>query len=141
MNECCGGSASDNGSDKAPTKSPCPANGKDGLSVPFATIWHHLKAPWNMKDEGQDWYFCDDPACETAYFALDGSQISKTELRPQMAVKGDADGLVCFCYGVNAEAATNPAIKSFVVEQTKLKNCACDKRNPSGRCCLKNFPK
>jgi hypothetical protein len=28
-----------------------------------------------------------------------------------------------------------------VIEQTRLHNCACDVRNPSGRCCLKDFPK
>jgi len=31
-------------------------------------------------------------------------------------------------------------LKDFVVEQTKADVCACDIRNPSGRCCLKDFP-
>jgi hypothetical protein len=35
----------------------------------------------------------------------------------------------------------NPGTREFVVEQTKLKHCACEVQNPSGKCCLKDFPK
>jgi len=34
---------------------------------------------------------------------------------------------------------TAEAIKAFVVQQTKEKLCACESRNPSGRCCLADF--
>ncbi|MCK5920792.1 MAG: hypothetical protein KAG66_07615, partial [Methylococcales bacterium] len=50
--------------------------------------------------------------------------------------------LLCYCYGVTCQQAlNNPDAKAFVLAQTKLKNCACDTRNPSGRCCLKDFSK
>ena len=109
--------------------------------MPFATILHHLKSPWETQVKEQAFYFCDAPDCATAYFGLEGSTISKQDLRTKMAVKGDADGLMCFCYGVSQADAVDPAAKAFVMSQTKAKNCACDRRNPSGRCCLKYFPK
>jgi len=31
------------------------------------------------------------------------------------------------------------AIKAFVIQQTKEGLCACESRNPSGRCCLADF--
>ena len=31
--------------------------------------------------------------------------------------------------------------KEFVMAQTKAQNCACEIRNPSGKCCLVDFPK
>jgi len=39
------------------------------------------------------------------------------------------------------EAATQPDAKSFVIEKTKGHFCECEARNPSGKCCLKDFPK
>ena len=52
------------------------------------------------------------------------------------------DRLICYCYGVTMkQASTNSNIKPFVIQETKEDSCACETRNPSGRCCLKNFPK
>ncbi len=141
MSDCCGGGNAQKTEHNAPTKRACPSCGKDGLTVPFATMLHHLKTPWANLAKDQPYYFCDDLECETVYFGSDGTAIAKEELRTKMLVKGDADGLACFCYGVSAEDAADPAVKAFIMAQTKAKNCACDRRNPSGRCCLKYFPK
>jgi len=40
-----------------------------------------------------------------------------------------------------AVALADPGIRDFVVAQTRLGLCACDTRNPSGRCCLIDFPR
>ena len=77
------------------------------------------------------------------YFGLDGSVINKSELRIKVGVKEKTnDAQICYCFGVSkALAIQNSDIKAYVIQQTKEKNCACDIRNPSGRCCLKDFPK
>ena len=31
--------------------------------------------------------------------------------------------------------------RAYIIRQTKRRTCACDVRNPSGQCCLKNFPR
>ncbi len=77
------------------------------------------------------------------YFGDDDSIILRSQLRTRVGVKGDAgDDLICYCYGLSKEDfQRNPTTKAFVIAQTKAGMCSCDTRNPSGRCCLKDFPK
>lgn len=52
------------------------------------------------------------------------------------------DTLLCYCFGVSKkDFQSDLAIREFVVGQTKAGLCSCETSNPSGRCCLKNFPK
>jgi len=139
MPNCCGKTENIQGT---PQKNICPSNGKEGFLVPYPTVLHHLKQPWDTEFQDQPWYFCDDPACDIAYFGKDNTLIAKSKLRTEIGIKMQGDnGLLCYCYGVTKKDALNPASKNFVVSQTKDKNCACDTKNPSGRCCLKYFPK
>jgi hypothetical protein len=77
------------------------------------------------------------------YFGADGSTIVRSQLRTRVGVKEAADdSLLCYCFGVGkADLQRDPAIRDFVVEQTKAGRCSCETSNPSGRCCLKDFPK
>lgn len=138
MSHCCPQSAS---SKKVPKKKNCPRNNESYISVPLKTILHHIKDPWNTNIKEQGYYFCHDPDCEVAYFREDGFVIKKSELRTALFSKKDNHGLICHCFGVSMEdAISNPEIKSFVILQTKIRNCSCETSNPSGRCCLKDFP-
>jgi hypothetical protein len=121
----------------------CPANGKEYKGVTEKTILHHIKAPWRWSGKQQAYYFCDDPECDVVYFGQDDSDIKKTELRTTVGINEKSDdALVCYCFGVTAqEAITNPEVKAFVVKETKEQVCECEARNPSGKCCLKDFPK
>ena len=75
------------------------------------------------------------------YFGEDDSVITKDSLRTDVGIKENrADSMICYCFGVTKAAATNPSIKEFVVKKTKENICECITRNPSGRCCLKDFP-
>jgi len=50
--------------------------------------------------------------------------------------------MLCYCFGVSsADFERNPATRDFVMAQTKANLCSCETSNPSGRCCLKDFPK
>ena len=139
---CCSTSSSDQ-INSSPRKLNCPVNGKAYLSVSPTTISHHLKKSWNWKATQQGYYFCSDTECEVVYFAEDGSVINTSELRTSVGVKEmKPDSLLCYCYGVTLNDAKSDAnIKAFVVQKTKADECACNSRNPSGRCCLKDFPK
>ena len=143
MSDCC----SANNSAKVnttPNKHICPVNGKPYTKVAEHTLTHHLKHPWLFNhDTHQNYYFCDDPECDVVYFAEDNSTITKSQIRTSVGIKepNNDNALVCYCFGVTfAEARKNKAIKDYVVNMTKQKKCACDTRNPSGRCCLKDFP-
>lgn len=88
-------------------------------------------------------FFCDDPSCDVVYFGDDGSTILKQQLRTGVGVKEAGDNaLLCYCFGVSRrDFQLDPSTRDFVVVQTKTGLCSCDTRNPSGRCCLKDFPK
>ena len=69
--------------------------------------------------------------------------IPKISLR---AFQSNQDVMLCHCFDVSEsdyrtalQHGSSEAIKAFVVQQTKDKLCACESRNPAGRCCLASF--
>lgn len=139
MSHCC---TSSNSSSNIPKKYSCPINGNLYSSVPATTIMHHINTPWAWHNKNQGYYFCDDPECEVIYFGQDNSIIQKSQLRTTIGVKENSnDSLVCYCYGITVkQAANHSTARDFVIKQTRQHACACEARNPSGKCCLKDFP-
>lgn len=141
MSECC--STPQNKASPTPKTHRCPANGQRYPQVSTVTIQHHLKRPWRWTPTAEQYYFCDDPDCDVVYFGQDDSRIEKARLRTRVGLKErQPEDLVCYCFGVTRqETETDPTAKEFVIAQTQKNACACVSRNPSGRCCLKDFPK
>ncbi len=139
MSQCCTSSNTDT---TYPKKHTCPVNGKSYSGVSPTTIFHHINEPWQWMAKQQGYYFCSDPECDVVYYGQDDSFIMKSELRTTVGIKEENDAsLVCYCFGVTKSNATNEKIKKFVINSTKEKTCACSTHNPSGKCCLKDFPK
>jgi hypothetical protein len=120
----------------------CPVNGKTYQSVKRKTLLHHVSQPWASSLTQQEYYFCSDPLCDVVYFGRDNRVIHTDELRTTVWQKShDADATICYCFGVTKlHALQDKSIKSFITEQTKKSLCSCETSNPSGRCCLKDFP-
>jgi len=140
MSNCCSKSNKDQQSLKRHT---CPESNQACGEVPYKTILHHLKEPWNLTPKKQAYYFCSDPDCDVVYFGYDNSSIHKEQLRTKLGVKKRSDdALICYCFDISrATAQADEKTKAFVIEQTKNSLCACTTHNPSGKCCLKDFPK
>lgn len=140
MGDCCTSSGCES---SHPKKYRCPADGRECAEVSVRTILHHVKESWGWTPSANAYYFCDDPACDVVYFGDDDSVILKSQLRTPVGVKQQAgDAPLCYCFGVSrADFARDPATRDFVVAQTRAGACSCDTSNPSGRCCLKDFPK
>lgn len=138
MSQCCATSSSNT----TPTrKHECPRCRSLCAEVSVQTITHHIKNPWEWNPGQQRYFFCDAPDCDAVYFGEDDSIIRKTELRTLVGVKeSSADAPLCYCYGITKSDAIIPGVRDYVVGQTREGNCACETRNPSGRCCLKDFP-
>lgn len=126
-----------------PKKRYCPSNGIEGTEVSAKTISHHIKQSWKWKHADTRYFFCDDPDCDVVYFGDDDSVITKAQLRTTVGIKETSnETLACYCFGVSkAEAINDPGIREYVMSQTKHAQCSCDVSNPSGRCCLKDFPR
>jgi len=137
MSNCC----LDKSSASYPKKSNCPKSGHECGAVQSTTIKHHLKHPWLWEKKSQGYYFCADPGCPVIYFGEDGSIFEQSSLRTQVGVKqSGSDALLCYCFGVSKQDyLENTELIEFVKQETKSRSCACDVRNPSGRCCLIDF--
>lgn len=126
----------------SPNKRWCPAGGNECLEVSAKTIAYHIRESWKFENMTSRYFFCTDPECEVVYFGDDGTLFNKSQLRTRIGIKDRADdALVCYCFGVTrANALHDPEIREYVIRKTKNKQCSCDTCNPSGRCCLKDFP-
>ena len=122
----------------------CSECGKNAFSVSRQTMLHQVRFPDNQNLIEGDYAFCASYDCNTGYFS-ETNRIPKTSLR---AFQNNQDAMLCYCFDISesdyrtALADGNAkVVKSFVVQQTKDKLCACESRNPSGRCCLVDFRK
>ena len=128
-------------SDTKPNKLTCPINGKTYRTIPNQTLLHHLKTPWTLESLETPFAFCDDPKCKVIYFNAAGQTFTQKQIRTPVGQKSNSDNaLICYCFGVDKTTTQNqPEAKAFVIQQTKNHQCACEIRNPSSRCCLKDF--
>jgi hypothetical protein len=116
--------------------------------VPLSTISKHIKKPWlwdkkKTTEIARQYYFCSTPDCHIIYFDENNTSIKQVDLRTLVGIKDPSrNSLICYCFGVTKnEAIKSPAAKEFIIRQTKEKVCACEHFNPSGKCCLKDWPK
>ena len=140
MSDCC---SSTHAVDNVSKKYCCPVNGNEYKHVSLTAVLHNVTEPWQLHNDNQGYYFCDDPRCDVVYFGRDDSVITTSALRTPVGVKQKSNNAtLCYCFGITLSAfIADPKLKVFVAKKTKEKQCACDIRNPSGRCCLKEFPK
>ena len=140
MNSCC---TQKETAGHYPKSHCCPANGKAYASVKRKTLLHHITQPWLKPVTEQGYYFCTDSDCDVVYFGQDNSIIHRDELRTNVGQKSDDENAaICYCFGVTKDQTlSDDRIKNFITLQTKESLCSCETSNPSGRCCLKDFPK
>ena len=133
-------------SEKAPQKLACPACGNAGDTVHTATLLHQLVRPWQHTIDDQQYYFCRHPGCEVAYFGSRGARFNIDTLRRLPGHKStNNDRMLCYCFDIRfndiSDSAAEKQCRDFVSEKTRSKLCRCETHNPSGRCCLRDFPK
>lgn len=144
---CCSSSSNKSSPNDSAKRHNCPKSGTQCLQVPYFTVLQHIKKPWSIKFEKlneKTYYFCTDPDCEVVYFSEDNSIINKSELRTLVGIKElkNDDAMACYCFDITfVEARNDNKLKQFVVDKTKNNFCSCESQNPSGRCCLKDFPR
>jgi len=140
MTHCC------TTSNSPPPRAACPANGQFYPQVGLRTVLHHVAKPWQRELTSQAYYFCDDPDCEVVYFGDDQQLIRQDALRLTVGQKSRSpDRQICYCFDIRLTDLLSEnntlKLKSFVTGKTRSSTCDCEIRNPSGRCCLKDFPR
>lgn len=131
-----------------PAVVPCPTNQQVGLRLDSLTVKALLGVPLTEVSSEATYRFCAAPDCPTVYYRGDGQQVfSEQDLRERVYQKhaDDPTILICYCFGYRvADVLTELERQGVttVIERIQAGiqagQCACDIRNPQGRCCLGN---
>ncbi len=144
MAECC---ALNQGSAKPPAVLACPVTGSRSKQVDALTV-KSLVRHLPFAAPTTQYYFCEDPDCEVVYFPWQAKApiFRKSDLLVPVAVKESSDRVpLCYCFGVTRkdieeeiEQTGKSAFAQRIKAEVQAGNCACEVKNPSGRCCLGN---
>ncbi len=141
MSDCC----SVKGTLIAPGVASCPVNGARSKQVDMLTVKSLVrKLPLGMPNT--QYYFCDTSDCDVVYFAseVDAPMFRREDLMVRVGAKETADPIpVCYCFGFARHdiwEEIRDTGKSMVAEriaaEVEAGRCACEVKNPSGKCCL-----
>jgi|DewCreStandDraft_1066081.scaffolds.fasta_scaffold01066_20 hypothetical protein len=125
----------------------CVRCGERGLPVPRKTLEHLLKPERRTALRDAPYYFCQTPGCHVVYFSDDPlHSFDKEDLTVRVGIKEADDPIpICYCFNFTERAILEDVErngKSRIFEEiaanVKAGLCACEVKNPSGRCCLGN---
>lgn len=116
-----------------PRQRACPACGRYAQRVSAVTVAAMTTKP--LLHSSRFWV-CQTPSCDVAYFDGDSGSFAVSDLKVRPGFKKGGD-LICYCFGftrvqIRDQPSTIDAIRKAVSEQ----QCACQVRNPTGKCCL-----
>jgi Zinc binding domain len=143
MSDCC--SVKD--SSVAPPVAACPVNGARSKQVGRLTV-KSLARQLPLGMPNTQYYFCETRDCDVVYFGFDSQApvFRRGDLRIRVGAKEESDPIpVCYCFGFTrkdiedeiAETGRSTVADRISAEVTAGR-CACEVKNPSGKCCLGN---
>jgi hypothetical protein len=116
-----------------------------GQAVLKQTVESLLKPEALARLAHADYFFDASPACEVVYFSnAKHSYFTKTDLRVRVGIKETESPIpLCYCFGHTVESARGEieatgksSVAARITKEIQAGNCACEVKNPSGRCCL-----
>lgn len=141
---CCDGHTCEAPADPeapAATVSGCPRCGESGPSVSATTV-AALTAGVLLPQ--QSFRACRNQGCEVVYHGTAGARVLVRELGVELGFKSETgSALVCYCFlhrrddlRARGGQRDGASLVASVTEHVRQGHCACDVRNPLGRCCL-----
>jgi len=123
----------------------CPVSGRRSKQVDILTVKSLVrKLPLGMPNI--QYYFCDTSDCEVVYFALDAEapRFRREDLMVRVGAKETADPIpICYCFGFTRQdiwdeirSTGKSTVAERITTEVKAGHCACEVKNPSGKCCL-----
>ena len=142
MANCC--SVGETGG-KAPAVTACPVSGTRAKQVDSLTVKSLLRhIPFAMPRA--QYYFCDAPGCDVVYFSNypNAPVFRLDDLLVPVGVKETRDPIpLCYCFGVTRQQikeeiqrTAHSTAPERIKAEVQAGNCACEVKNPSGKCCL-----
>jgi hypothetical protein len=132
----------------APAVMNCPVSGTRSRQVEALTV-KSLVRHLPFGQSATQYYFCEAPDCDVVYFPYraDAARFHRADLWVPVWPKDRGDDTpICYCFGVTrrhiaAELAPleGPTAAQRIKVEIQAGNCACEVKNPSGKCCLGNI--
>jgi hypothetical protein len=106
---------------------------------------HLLMEPALARLTNHSYHFCATPACSIVYFSNEAdSYFHKHDVKVRVGLKETEDPVpICHCFGFTEKMALDEirekgysTIPDIIRAEIKAGNCACEIKNPSGKCCL-----
>ena len=130
---------------EAPITANCPASHTPSSRVQLRTVRSLVIGERRWQLESKQYYICVDPKCPVVYFSNEDVPYFTTEdLSVKVFAKDSGEDVpVCYCFEwtrsrIKAEiketGRSTAALE--IARQVKDGLCACDVKNPKGRCCL-----
>ena len=127
----------------------CPVSQTVGLKVRLVTLKALLKGDSLRRLDGAAYRFCPARDCDVVYFDAAGSVFRKNDLTVRIGQKETEDPVpICYCFGYTVgdlrrelAALGTTDIPATIAAEVKAGHCACEVKNPEGRCCLGNVSK
>jgi hypothetical protein len=124
---------------------PCPVNGARSKQVDVLTVKSLVRhIPLGMPND--QYYFCEARDCDVVYFPFDpqAPTFRRQDLVVRVGAKETADPIpICYCFGFTRKdiedeiaASGRSTVGERISAEVKQGNCACEVKNPSGKCCL-----
>lgn len=123
---------------------PCPHCGANGHPVKTHTLRAMLKPEQAPKVKEETCFFCGAAACEVVYFAAAGELFRKTDLAVRVGSKESVPPRpLCYWFGHTMESIAaeiertgGSTAMADIRRRIREEGCACETKNPAGRCCL-----
>ena len=142
MSDCCSVNAN---TEAAPAVMACPVNGARSKQVDMLTVKSLVRQlPLGMPNT--QYYFCDSSDCEVVYFALDAEapRFCREDLVVRVGAKETVDSIpICYCFGFTRQdiwgeirSTGKSTVAMRITAEVEAGRCACEIKNPSGKCCL-----
>lgn len=144
MSSCCSDESCGKPKTAANGETACPRCGAVGKVVGDETIRAILKPGQAERLLAVERRFCRTPSCAVLYYATDGRVAEKGAASVRVGVKETEDPIpLCYCFEftrahVRREVAEtgDSTIPDRIDAEIRAGRCACERKNPSGACCL-----
>jgi hypothetical protein len=140
MSSCCSSEKSACCKKEAVSRS-CPSCGAQGTAVSTLTVKNLVRDHARVLAAGS-YSFCATPTCEVVYFGA-GQVYNRSDVKVRVGIKETSDPPLCYCFGYSEEdirrdleSTGATEIPDRIKAETQAGFCACEVKNPSGRCCL-----
>ena len=140
MYSCCSGSC-----EMEKPVDVCEQCGARVQTVPRETLESLLTPEAAKRLQPGTYFFDPSPHCDVVYFSnQQNSYFTKRDVRIRIGIKETEPPIpICYCFGHTVESARaeiqatgQSTVAGQITKEIQAGNCACEVKNPSGRCCL-----